>query len=240
MSEGFNKDFPSPDEYEDFAKEIKTQMEQAEAMGLKDFSKLTVLNKLTTQGVAMYYPAVEDEETGDIVPNHMNGKYHIASMDTIDTITWIEKAIWQERIKDFTVGTVMFIMKELREANKKIIEGNRSEMIDMAIASIKEANKTDDEPTMLEVAEWVCGNVLNFILEDKSAFTRLYKQVLIHTEPSLIAVGDIRGIASIIEGGYTNGVTKEEAVDMMNNSKLNDKDIENFFKEVLSKKEEEE
>lgn len=233
MSDKF--EMPSEDKYNEFAEQMVQKIENAERLGLKDFSKLTALTQLEMQGIGMFYPAEVDED-GNTKPSRRNGKYHIASSDTIETMKWVEKHLWQNRMKDFATGVMLFASNMIAEMS----EGEHSDVLIRSKELFKAEFPNDKEPSDFMLASYVIQLVLEMILENEKAFGKMYEQVTLHEEPELVAIGDIRTVSAIIAGGYTSDtITKEEAIDSMG-KKVTDKDIERFLQEVSKNAESEE
>jgi len=234
MSDKF--EMPSEDKYNEFAEQMTEKIENAERLGLKDFSKLTALTQLEMQGIGMFYPAEVDED-GNTKPSRRNGKYHIASSDVIETMKWVEKHLWQNRMKDFATGVMLFASNMIAEMS----EGEHSEVLMQSKQLFKAEFPNDKEPSDFMLASYVVQLVLEMILENEKAFGKMYKQVTtIHEEPELITIGDIRTVSAIVSGGYTSDtISKEEVLEGIK-SKVTDKDIEKFLKEVSENAESEE
>jgi len=234
MSDKF--EMPSEDKYNEFAEQMVEKIENAERLGLKDFSKLTALTQLEMQGIGMFYPAEVDED-GNTKPSRRNGKYHIASSDTIETMKWVEKHLWQNRMKDFATGVMLFASNMIAEMS----EGEHNEVLMQSKQLFKAEFPNDKEPSDFMLASYVIQLVLEMILENEKAFGKMYKQVTtVHEEPELITIGDIRTVSAIVQGGYTSDtVTKEEAIESLQKT-VTDKDIEKFLKEVTENEESEE
>ena len=233
MSDKF--EMPSEDKYNEFAEQMVQKIENAERLGLKDFSKLTALTQLEMQGIGMFYPAEVDED-GNTKPSRRNGKYHIASSDTIETMKWVEKHLWQNRMKDFATGVMLFASNMIAEMS----EGEHSDVLIRSKELFKAEFPNDKEPSDFMLASYVIQLVLEMILENEKAFGKMYEQVTLHEEPELVAIGDIRTVSAIIAGGYTSDtITKEEAIDSMG-KKVTDKDIERFLQEISKNAESEE
>jgi hypothetical protein len=225
MSEKF--EMPSEDKYNEFAEQMVEKIENAERLGLKDFSKLTALTQLEMQGIGMFYPAEVDED-GNTKPSRRNGKYHIASSDTIETMKWVEKHLWQNRMKDFAAGVMLFASNMIAEMS----EGEHSDVLMQSKKLFKQEFPNDKEPSDFMLASYVITLVLEMILENEKAFGKMYEQVTLHEETELVTIGDIRTVSAIIAGGYTSDtITKEEAIDSMG-KKVTDKDIEKFLQEI--------
>jgi hypothetical protein len=225
MSEKF--EMPSEDKYNEFAEQMVEKVENAERLGLKDFSKLTALTQLEMQGIGMFYPAEVDED-GNTKPSRRNGKYHIASSDTIETMKWVEKHLWQNRMKDFATGVMLFASNMIAEMS----EGEHSDVLMQSKKLFKQEFPNDKEPSDFMLASYVITLVLEMILENEKAFGKMYEQVTLHEETELVTIGDIRTVSAIIAGGYTSDtITKEEAIDSMG-KKVTDKDIEKFLQEI--------
>ena len=220
-------EMPSEDKYNEFAEQMVEKIENAERLGLKDFSKLTALTQLEMQGIGMFYPAEVDED-GNTKPSRRNGKYHIASSDTLETMKWVEKHLWQNRMKDFATGVMLFASNMIAEMS----EGEHSDVLMQSKKLFKAEFPNDKEPSDFMLASYVIQLVLEMILENEKAFARMYEQVTIHEETELVTIGDIRTVSAIIAGGYTSDtITKEEAIDSMS-KKVTDKDIEKFLQEI--------
>ena len=233
MSDKF--EMPSEDKYSEFAEQMSEKMEHARRLGLKDFSNLTALTDLEMQGIAIYYPADVDED-GNTRPNIRNGKYHIASSDAIETMKWVEKHLWQNRMKDLATGVMMFASEMILE----MAEGEHNEVLQQSKAMYKAEFPDKEEPSDIVICSYVVKLVLEMILENKKAFGKLYQQVLVHEEPELLTIGDIRTVSAIVNGGYTSDtISKEEVLEGIK-SKVTDKDIERFLKEVSKNAESEE
>ena len=225
MSEKF--EMPSEDKYNEFAEQMVQKIENAERLGLKDFSKITALTQLEMQGIGMFYPAEVDED-GNTKPSRRNGKYHIASSDTLETMKWVEKHLWQNRMKDFATGVMLFASNMIAEMS----EGEHSEVLKQSKQLFSAEFPNDKEPSDFMLASYVIQLVLEMILENEKAFGKMYEQVTIHEEPELVTIGDIRTVSAIIAGGYTSDtITKEEAIESMG-KKVTDKDIEKFLQEI--------
>lgn len=233
MSEKF--EMPSEDKYNEFAEQMVEKVENAERLGLKDFSKLTALTQLEMQGIGMFYPAEVDED-GNTKPSKRNGKYHIASSDTIETMKWVEKHLWQNRMKDFAAGVMLFASNMIAEMS----EGEHNEVLMQSKQLFKEEFPNDKEPSDFMLASYVIQLVLEMILGNEKAFGKMYEQVTLHEETELVTIGDIRTVSAIIAGGYTSDtITKEEAIESMG-KKVTDKDIERFLQELSKNAESEE
>lgn len=233
MSDKF--EMPSEDKYNEFAEQMVQKVENAERLGLKDFSKLTALTQLEMQGIGMFYPAEVDED-GNTKPSRRNGKYHIASSDTIETMKWVEKHLWQNRMKDFATGVMLFASNMIAEMS----EGEHSDVLKRSKQLFKAEFPNDKEPSDFMLASYVVQLVLEMILENEKAFAKMYEQVTLHEETELVTIGDIRTVSAIIAGGYTSDtITKEEAIESMG-KKVTDKDIERFLQEISKNAESEE
>lgn len=225
MSDKF--EMPSEDKYNEFAEQMQEKVEHAERLGLKDFSKLTALTQLEMQGIGMFYPAEIDED-GNTKANSRNGKYHIASSDVIETMKWVEKHLWQNRMKDYATGVMLFASNMIAEMS----EGEHNEVLKQSKELFKAEFPDDKEPSDFMLASYVVQLVLEMILENEKAFGKMYEQVTIHEETELITIGDIRTVSAIVQGGYTSDtVTKEEALESLQ-KKVTDKDIEKFLQEI--------
>ena len=232
-------EMPDYDKYSEFTEEMGKKMEDAERLGLKDFSKVTALSGFTMQGIGMFYPA-HVNENDETEPNTRNDRYHVASADLIETMQWVTKHLWQNRMKDFATGTVLFAANMLVE----IGDGQHKELVAKSLDNFKKEFPDEAEPNDFVQASYILLSILEMLLDDKNKapFQKMYEQVLNHEEPELITIGDIRTVSSIIQGGYTSDtITKEEALDGMSNT-VTDKDIEKFLQQITknNKKQEEE
>ena len=222
-----DKNFPDGDDFKEFSEQMQQQMENAERLGLEDFSRTFTMGKMKTQGIGFFYPALVDEDD-NTKPNDRNGKYHMVADDVIDTMKWVERHLWQNRMRDFATGVMMFAANMLHE----MARGDHEELLIQAKALYKK-EFPDKEPNDFELAAQTLYNILEMLNENPKAVSKIYRQVLMHEEPELITIGDPRTVSSIIQGGYTSDtISKEEVLKGMK-QKISDKDIEKFLSEVM-------
>ena len=48
-------------------------------------------------------------------PSRRNDRYHVASADLIETMKWVTKHLWQNRMKDFATGVMLFASNMIAE-----------------------------------------------------------------------------------------------------------------------------
>jgi hypothetical protein len=227
-----NFDIPDKEHYERFANELRDKLAEMKSLGLEDFSHLVTQGGVTISGIGLYYPAEVNDE-GLTERNSKNGRYHMPTADSIEGMQWVTKHLWQNRMKDFALGCMMFAIKMLDE----IIEGETDDT--MIRESFAKDNPNVENPTQYQLAQQLMQDVIALIFKSEKAFFAMYKQVLEHEEPELVVIGDPRTVSNIVSGGYTSEALNKEEVLRDMNKPITDTDIEKFLSEVMKKDEEE-
>lgn len=225
----FMKD--NPDEYEQFARMMDAKMKKAEEHGLESIAKAVAMTELDLFGAAIFYdPDIDDD--GKATPNENNQRFHVGAQDTIGAMKFIEDYIWQRRMKDFAFGVTAFmsqVIKDVRDkrtpADNQILEHVSHLMEDEGI----------DSGNTYEVCLFIMQVVMSMMMQDGKTFSMMYKQVVEHEEPQMIALGYPQSIASIIEG-YSTRDPKDMRHPSNMDMSLTDEDIQNFLKEVMPNK----
>ena len=225
----FMKD--NQDDYEQFARMMDAKMKKAEEWGLESISNGLAMTELDLFGVGIFYDPDKDED-GKAVGNSDNRRFHVGAQDTIGAMKFIEDYIWQRRMKDFAFGVTAFmsqVIKDVRDkrtpADNQILEHVTHLMEDEGI----------DSGDTYEVCLFIMQVVMSMMMSDSKTFSMMYKQVVEHEEPQMIALGYPQSIASIIEGYKDADPTDMRHPSNMDMS-LTDEDIQNFLKEVMPNK----
>ena len=230
-----NKDdftMPSGDQYDEFKEGMEKLVNRAQELGLEDFTHKLALSSMKVQGIGMFYPGLVDEND-NTEPSPKNGKYHLPANDVVKAMQWVEEHLWQNRMKDFATGVIMFAANLLMEMSS----GEHTSLKADAISAYKEEHP-NEKPDDFAIASYTIVTCLELIMTNQSAFRKMYEQVVEHEEPELITIGDPRTVSSIIQGGYTSDtISKEEVLEGMK-QKVTDKDIEKFLNEVMKDEEE--
>jgi len=219
------------DEYERFARMMDAKMRKAEEHGLESIANGVAMTELDLFGVGIWYDPNRDED-GKAVGNTDNRRFHVGAQDTIGAMKFIEDFIWQRRMKDFAFGVTAFMSQVIKDVRDKRTPTD-NQILEYVIHNMEQEGI--DSGNTYEVCLFIMNVIMSMMMQDGKTFSMMYKQVVEHEEPQMIALGYPQSIASIIEGYKDADPTDIRHPSNMDMS-LTDEDIQNFLKEVMPNK----
>jgi len=219
------------DEYERFARMMDAKMRKAEEHGLESIANGVAMTELDLFGVGIWYDPDKDED-GKAVENTDNRRFHVGAQDTIGAMKFIEDFIWQRRMKDFAFGVTAFMSQVIKDVRDKRTPTD-NQILEHVINTMEQEGINSGNT--YEVCLFIMNVVMSMMMQDGKTFSMMYKQVVEHEEPQMIALGYPQSIASIIEGYKDADPTDIRHPSNMDMS-LTDEDIQNFLKEVMPNK----
>lgn len=225
----FMKD--NPEEYEQFARMMDAKMKKAEEHGLESIANGLSMTEIDLFGVGIFYDPDKDED-GNAVGNEDNRRFHVGAQDTIGAMQFVEAYIWQRRMKDFAFGVTAFMQQVIKDVRDKRTPADNQ--ILEHVSHLMEDEGIDSMDTY-EVCLFIMQVVMSMMMQDGKTFSMMYKQVVEHEEPQMIALGYPQSIASIIEG-YQNADPTDMRHPSNMDMSLTDEDIQNFLREVMPNK----
>jgi len=221
----------NPDEYEKFARIMDAKMKKAEEHGLESIANGLSMTELDLFGVGIFYDPDKDDD-GKAVGNKNNRRFHVGASDTIGAMKFIEDYIWQRRMKDFAFGVTAFMQQVIKDVRDKRTATD-NQILEHVLHLME--HEGIDSSNQYEVCLFIMEIIIGMMMQDGKTFSMMYKQVVEHEEPQMIALGYPQSIASIIEGYNEADPTDMRHPSNMDMS-LTDEDIQNFLREVMPNK----